>query len=98
MHRLFFPPLNQYLTAFIATAIVVRTHHLVPDVPAERLYNSSIVLIDVSTAILTPIPPFQIDNFVECNAVFLDEEADPIQLNDPSYHKLPGLPLARSYH
>jgi len=25
----------------IATAIAVRTHHLVPDVPPERLYNSS---------------------------------------------------------
>ena len=36
----------------IATAIAVRTHNESRDVPAERLYNNSFVLIDVSTAIV----------------------------------------------
>ncbi|MEQ9549124.1 MAG: hypothetical protein RIM23_05850 [Coleofasciculus sp. G3-WIS-01] len=36
----------------IAIAIAVRTHHLCRDALLKRLYNSSFVLIDVSTAIL----------------------------------------------
>ena len=36
----------------IATATAVRTHNYCRDVPAERLYNNSFAVINVSTAIM----------------------------------------------
>ena len=40
---------------YIATAKAVRTHNESRDVPPERLYNNSFVLIDVSTAIVASV-------------------------------------------